>query len=443
MKTSVIKRIFALSLLMLFLNQPIYGESNQVVLTAEMVNPFLMINQRQKTFLKIGLTGFRNVSPEKRTPVNVAIVIDQSGSMQGEKIKQAREAAQLALRLLNKDDIISVVAYSNTVSVLAPATKANEKDYISSAIKRIRAGGSTALFAGVSKGAFELRKFLNRNRVNRVILLSDGIANVGPSSPHQLGVLGASLAKEGISVTTIGLGLGYNEDLMTMLAQYSDGNHAFVENAADLVKVFDLEFGDVLSVVAQQVNVRIRCGNGIKPIRVLGREAEINGQQVTISMNQLYGEQEKYVLLEVEVPPTNNVKPLEVASVNLSYDNMQTKKHDALQTSTFVRFTRSEEKVVKSENRKVAIDAVEQMANEKNKSALKLRDQGKVKEAEQVLRSNALYLKQNASRLGSSKLRSYSDETEEDAEQLEGEEWRTTRKKMKKSQYKKEAQQSY
>ncbi len=103
------------------------------------------------------------------------------------------------------------------------------------------------------KGSSEVRKFINRNRVNRVILISDGIANVGPSSPEALGNLGASLGKEGISVTTIGLEAEYNEDLMTKLAMYSDGNHAFAETPQDLARIFDHEFNDILSVIAQDV----------------------------------------------------------------------------------------------------------------------------------------------------------------------------------------------
>ena len=75
-------------------------------------------------------------------------------------------------------------------------------------------------------------------------MLSDGQANVGPSSPTELGDLGASLSKDGITVTTIGLGTGYNEDLMANLAGYSDGNHAFVKDAEDLARVFKYEFGD-------------------------------------------------------------------------------------------------------------------------------------------------------------------------------------------------------
>ena len=109
------------------------------------------------------------------------------------------------------------------------------------------------MFSGVSKGASEVRKFLDSNRVSRVILLSDGLANLGPSTPSELGQLGHSLSKEGISVTTIGLGLGYNEDLMTQLAGMSDGNHAFVQNYSDLTKIFAAEFNTALTVVANQL----------------------------------------------------------------------------------------------------------------------------------------------------------------------------------------------
>ena len=87
-----------------------------------------------------------------------------------------------------------------------------------------------------------------------------------PDSPAALGDLGASLGKSGISVTTIGLGLGYNEDLMVRLAEKSDGNHAFVENSRDLSRIFEYEFGDILSVVAQDVKIKINCLPGVKPV---------------------------------------------------------------------------------------------------------------------------------------------------------------------------------
>ncbi len=256
---------------------PLQGGASQVKLDVSLGNPTLIAGRKQTTYLKVGLTGFEMSGKAKRTPANIALVIDRSGSMQGEKIQQAKEAARMAVDRLNGDDIVSVIVYDDTVNVLVPATKASDRSTILAGIERIKAGGSTALFAGVSKGAAEVRKFLSRERVNRIILLSDGLANVGPDTPGALGDLGSSLSKEGISVTTLGLGLGYNEDLMMQLAQRSDGNHAFVEHPRDLVKIFNYEFGDVLSVVAQEVLVTIECGEGIRPVKVLGRRADIAG----------------------------------------------------------------------------------------------------------------------------------------------------------------------
>jgi Ca-activated chloride channel family protein len=238
----------------------------QATLDVAVSHPYLSADKTQTAYLRVALTGFGLV-PERwnRSPVNVAIVIDKSGSMSGEKIEKAKDAAIMAVRRLSSNDIVSVVTYDSTVNVVVPATRVSDKHNIVRMIQRIRAGGTTALFGGVSKGAREVRKFIGPERVNRIILLSDGLANVGPSSPAELGSLGASLAKEGISVTTIGLGLHYNEDLMTMLAYKSDGNHYFAEHAAELAEIFDSEFGQVLSVVAQDIDIKIQCATAFDP----------------------------------------------------------------------------------------------------------------------------------------------------------------------------------
>ena len=264
------------------------ASAEQVTLEVSMGHPVVLAGSPQKAYLRVSLTGIELPDKSRRTPVNVAIVLDKSGSMTGEKIANARRAAIKAIGMLEPNDIVSVVTYDDTVHVLVPATKVADRDQIFAAIERIQAGGSTALFAGVSKGAAEVRKFLDKNRVNRVILLSDGLANIGPSSPGDLAELGTSLGRESISVTTIGLGLDYNEDLMTQLAQKSDGNHMFAQNAGDLEWIFAREFGDVLSVVAQDVEIVIDCERGIRPIRCIGRDADIVGQRVITSMNQLY-----------------------------------------------------------------------------------------------------------------------------------------------------------
>merc|ERR1712023_113770 len=105
-------------------------------------------------------------------------------------------------------------------------------------IKRIETGGSTALYGGVEAGGRQLDKFLSKQRINRVMLLSDGIANVGPSSNREISQLGSRLSKSGVSVTTIGLGHDYNETLMTSLAEASDANYYYVADVEELPGVF-------------------------------------------------------------------------------------------------------------------------------------------------------------------------------------------------------------
>jgi Ca-activated chloride channel family protein len=321
---------------------PAVVSAAQVKLDVSMAQPTLLANKKQTTYVKVGLTGFKMSNKAKRTPINVALVLDKSGSMSGSKLARAKEAACWAIRRLEKKDIVTVVTYDSTVQVLVPATKLSDKDELCRKIGRIEADGSTAIFAGVSKGAAELRKFIDRNRVNRIILLSDGLANVGPQTPGELGQLGASLSKEGIAVSTMGLGLDYNEDLMAALARRSDGNHIFIEKADELAEVFRHEFDDVFSVVAQEVSIAVKVGGKIRPVRVLNMDAEINGRQVIAQLNQLYSQQEKYVLLEVEVPATKADKTLEIAQVEVSYANMETKTTDHLSSSVSVKFSSSE-----------------------------------------------------------------------------------------------------
>ena len=418
--------------------------AKQVDLNINLATPVMEADTRHKAFIKISLEGHKLEQTQARIPANIAIVLDKSGSMQGDKLFRAKEAAIMAINRLSQNDIVSVVSYDSRVNVVVPATKVSDTNTIARAINRIQANGNTALFAGVSKGANELRKFLDLNKVNRVILLSDGLANIGPSTPNELGKLGLSLAKEGMSVTTIGLGLGYNEDLMTQLAGFSDGNHAFVENADDLARVFQYEFGDVLSVVAQGVDIHIRCLNGVTPLRVLGREADINGSQVRTRLNQLYSEQEKFIILEVEVPSQQDKATVELVDVDVNYLDLFNKRSEKLNTSVTAAFSRSQTEVKDAIDTQTYEAAAEQVANELNRKAVQRRDQGDIEGAKSILKESAQYLDNLGQSLASPKLLEQKAEALQDAEELENDQdWGKKRKELKERQYKRATQQSY
>ncbi|MGA2092252.1 MAG: VWA domain-containing protein [Sedimentisphaerales bacterium] len=436
-------------LIALFIAAPIVTtgaviESNkQAMLDVAVSNPYLQADKIQKAYLRVALTGFvTNTAGSARTPVNVAIVIDKSGSMTGEKIEKAKNAAIMALNRLNSNDIISVVTYDSTVSVIVPATKVSDKTEIEQMIQSIQAGNNTALFGGVSKGAQEVRKFLGLERVNRIILLSDGLANVGPSSPDELGCLGASLAKEGISVTTIGIGLGYNEDLMTKLAFKSDGSHYFAENASDLAGVFNSEFGQVLGVVAQDVRIDIECPSGIRPVRFLGRTGRISDSTASVSISNLYAGHEKFAMLEVEVLPGANGSSRKLAAVKTSYLNMKTHVIDKLATSLGISFTDSPDLVEKRADSRVMVDVVKLLAAEKNDLVIALRDKGQIDEARKAGTENSLYLKSNAVQLNSPALSDELQKQEMFNKGLEQDaDYNRSRKVMREQQYQVQTQQ--
>lgn len=395
---------YSLITLLAMLSIPFAGTAASVRLDVEAANPMLLSGAARRTFVRVALTGMRG-DGAMRAPVNVAIVLDRSGSMSGQKMAEAKRAAILALDRLRDDDIVSIVTYESTVDVLVPATKLYDRKSIRRAIEGIEASGSTALFAGVSKGARELRKFLDRNRVNSMLLLSDGLANVGPSSPGDLAQLGTSLGREGITVTTIGLGLQYNEDLMTRLALASDGNHFFVEEAADLEAAFATEFGDALSAVAQGVTIHLQCPEGVRPLRVLGRDASIEGQSVHASLNQLYRDQTRYLLLEVEIAPGADGRVRSVADVTVDYRELASKTDQQLHGKANVAYTSSASTVESRKNRDVLVAVTTQIAAERNQVATALRDEGKIEQAREAFRKNKDYLEQKSVELAAPALR--------------------------------------
>ena len=353
---------------------------------AELDRGVLPAGREETAVIKITMEPGRSRQAHQRPPVNLSIVLDRSGSMAGEKLEKAKDAAIEALRRLDGQDIFSLVIYDHNVETLVPAQSARNSEWIEGRIREIRAGGNTALFGGVSQGAAEVRKHLGDDYVQRIILLSDGLANVGPSSPDDLERLGASLIKEGISVSTVGVGLDYNEDLMTRLAQKSDGNSYFVRESRDLPRIFAAELGDVLNVVARKVILTIEFLDGVRPLRILGRDGRVGSHSVEIALNQLYGGQEKYALIEVAVPPAPAQSERRVAVARLAYEDAVTQEAEKTEATALVKFSEREEDVVQSVNGAVQDDYARNVIAVTKDEVVELMDQGKKDVALQKLR---------------------------------------------------------
>lgn len=396
---------------------------------------------------------------QHRLPINLVIVLDRSGSMQGEKLQQAKQAASMAIEQLDGQDTVAVVAYNHVVDVVVPATRLDNPEALRAAIANIGSGGDTGLFAGVAKGVSELQRFLDQQSVNRLLLISDGLANVGPAAANELEELGQSLSAEGIAVTTIGLGLDYHEDLLVALAKSSDGNHVFAETADSLDNIFNRELADLKSVVALDIDVEIMCADGVLPVRVLGRDAEIIGQVIRTSLNQLYDQQDQYIFLEVELPAGQHRQTKPVMAVKASYwqpsrlssgsaasssSNQQLHQQDTQQQRMVIAdqlsvyYSNQPAEVLNSRNFNVLRAASALNFSDMTKQAVQLRDAGQRAAAQETIVKATRLLRRAAREYEAPQLESYAKDADKKIKAIVSEDpdqWRRARKSLAEEQF--------
>lgn len=351
-----------------------------------------MAGEKQTGYLRIVIEAAKRPSAH-RAPMNIALVIDRSGSMSSDRrIENARKAAQLAVDRLGRDDILAVVSYDDKVEIEVPSTKVTDAGSIKDKIGRLTPRGSTAIHAGLLAGAEEIRKFKSKERVNRIILLSDGLANVGPSKPSDFVSLGKELASEGITVSTLGLGTGYNEDLMAGLARAADGGHAFVQESADLSNFIAKEFDDTLGIVGQQAEIIVTLNEGLNPVRTLGRTAEIKGNKIIYKVGALFGGADQILVAEVTVPSSPVAEQREIAKIEVTYTNPATGERVTASGFAKARFSDDKDACNKSLDPMVEREVATLLSREARQEAVRLHDEGKVEEARRKFDDNAKFL---------------------------------------------------
>lgn len=380
----------------------------EIKIKTELAYPIVLASEAaQPNFLRVSLQGFDLAATQQRVPLNLVLVVDRSTSMHGERIEKAREAAIMAVNIMDENDTLSLVAYDSGVEVIIPASQVKDKKAMIQKINdQLQPRGMTALFAGLSKGIEEVTKHLDPNKVNRIILLSDGQANTGPTTVPELVELTKLATQKNVSVSTLGIGHDYNENLMAAIANYSDGNHAYIAEIVDLESAMDKEFRDSMSVVAQNFIITIELPQGVKPIRLLGRDGEIKGNNITVNMNQIYANQEKYVLLEIEPMIGNAGEEKIVANVHTQYLDIFSQAQRNKKEPISLQFTVDEEIAKRSLNEDIYVKAVTQEVVLRQQEAMEYISQGNYEAAKDSLKlTNVSDAGSRIGMAGSAKLR--------------------------------------
>lgn len=202
-----------------------------------------------------------NLKPD-RPPLNLGLAIDCSGSMGGSKLAYAKQAACFAVENLLPSDRVSVVTFDSDVTVLVPSTLATNKRAILAKIRQLQAGSCTALHQGWVEGSVQVSGYLHSDHLNRVMVLSDGLANVGETNPDTIASDVHGLSQRGVSTTTLGVGNNYSEDLMEAMARSGDGNFYHIESPDQLPSIFETELNGLSATVGQRVSLGLKPKHG-------------------------------------------------------------------------------------------------------------------------------------------------------------------------------------
>lgn len=327
----------------------------------------------------------------ERTPLSVALVVDRSGSMAGRKLAVTRECAAFLVGRMSSADRVSIVAYDDEVQLRAPLTQVDgNRDALLAAIRAIDAGSMTNLSGGWLKGA-ETLSDAPADSLRRVVLLSDGLANVGITDAPSLRGMTERTRAGGVSTSTVGFGEGFAEDLMTAMADAGDGAAHFAETPDDAPAIFAQEFQDLVSLVAQNVSVELRPEPEVGFLGILNEFPAVPVEGgVQIQLGDAFGEEHRRVVFQLHVPSVASLGPRRIADVVLRYVSVgQEVAHHQVRIPLTVNLVSADEAAATTPDAEVTEEVVILSSAQAGKRARELADRGDYEAAERTLHEAA------------------------------------------------------
>lgn len=327
------------------LNGALYGRTHvlfEIKSTGSLVHPSLQ-------------TGM-NAGRGTRLPLNLALVIDRSGSMDGEPLEYAKRACGYVVDLLEPNDILSVVTFEETAEVIMPARRVVNKALVKEYINRIYAGNTTNLSEGLLQGCMQANSVKSENSLNRVLLLTDGEPTAGIKDFSSIVGLVAEQKARGITVTALGFGPDYNEELMAGIARRSGGNYYHVSRPDLIPEVFRRELDTLMRITARNLRLRVHTQRGVVVRQVYGQQPTFGANAAEIVLSDVERESGISSLWQFEVSPRPDGN-FRTIRAELLYDDASTGRCERLSAEVIHSFTRDQREIADGVDGRIRAEA--------------------------------------------------------------------------------------
>ncbi|QDL10053.1 hypothetical protein DP113_21015 [Brasilonema octagenarum UFV-E1] len=336
------------------------------------------------------LLRFRaDIAESPRRNLNLSLVIDRSGSMAGGPLHHALKAAESVVDQLEPNDILSVVVYDDEVDSVVPPQPVTDKAALKNSIRKVRAGGITNLSGGWLKGCEHVKKQLDPQKINRVLLLTDGHANMGIQDPKVLTATSGQKAEQGITTTTLGFDEGFNEDLLIGMARPGNGNFYFIQSIDEATEVFSIELDSLRAVVGQNLKVTLELADGVSLVDTLSfaKVSQNEAGLAVITLGELYEGEDKLLGLSLVISSAQ-IGELPVMKLHYSADVVQ---DDLIQSvsgiADIIAKVGTVEEAALASTSRIILELSRLTIAKAKETALDLAEHGRHEEAEQILRA--------------------------------------------------------
>lgn len=275
-----------------------------MTLTARPDRRLVRHSARSQRFVLARITAPAASRRLERAPVNLAFALDRSGSMGGEKMRLARRAVEEGIRRLDPRDRFAVVSYDDSIDVVVESTPASTeaKRNALAQVARIDARGSTNLAEGWLRGCDQVARHQRPDQVDRCLLLTDGLANVGITDRAELEKHAAEIAIRGIITSTFGVGIDFDEQMLDGIASNGRGNFRYVQEAVQIPDYITSEVGETLEIVARATTLEIETEPGVLIDPIGPYRSHTSGTRTVVELGDLVSEQHLDIVLRLAFP---------------------------------------------------------------------------------------------------------------------------------------------